>query len=71
MNQITRIYVRRYRDNGQTTAYVDWADGSRTEGTLKPFDCGHGQIVLTFGPHMHALFSHARRQGLHLTRETW
>ena len=27
---IKRIYVRRYRDNGQVTAYVDWSDGSRT-----------------------------------------
>lgn len=29
---ITRAYVRHYSDNGQTKAYVEWSDGSRTEG---------------------------------------
>lgn len=31
---IKRIYTRRYRDNGQTVAYIDWDDGSRTEAGM-------------------------------------
>ena len=30
--EITAAYFRRYTDNGQTKAYVEWSDGSRTEG---------------------------------------
>lgn len=71
--QIKRIYVRRYRDNGQVTAYVDWSDGSRTEGTVdkvrqwrKP-----SFVAFDFGEHMHALFNRAKATGLKLQRETW
>ena len=31
--EIRRYYIRRYSDNGQTVAYVEWSDGSRTEGS--------------------------------------
>lgn len=30
-----RYYIRRYSDNEQTVAYVEWSDGSRTEGDPK------------------------------------
>ena len=73
MTKITRIYVRRYRDNGQTVTYVDWSDGSRTEGAAdrvrqwrKP-----GYVVFDFGQHMHALLARANREGLKLEHETW
>lgn len=72
--QIKRIYVRRYRDNGQATAYVDWADGSRTESSLSRLyyaPLGRGEYTFTFGQHMHALFNRAKREGLHTQFETW
>jgi hypothetical protein len=68
---ITRIYVRRYSDTGQIVAYVDWANGSRTEATLRTFDIGHNRQAVTFGTHMHALFASAKAAGLRLQRETW
>lgn len=63
---ITRAYVRRYRDNGDTVAYVEWTDGSRTEARLRWFG-----LTRRFGDHMHALFQRAKRDGLRLERETW
>lgn len=71
MRTIRRIYVRRYRDNGQTVAYVEWSDGSRTESTLATFCARRGRVFRSFGEHMHALFAAAKRQGLSLQRETW
>lgn len=68
---IKRTYVRRYRDNGQIVAYVDWSDGSRTESTLRTFTARRSRVFRTFGEHMHALFNRARREGLTLQRETW
>lgn len=35
MLKAVRYYIRRYSDNGQTTACVEWSDGSRTEGDPK------------------------------------
>ncbi len=71
--QIKRVYVRRYRDNEQVTAYVDWADGSRTEGNIRKLHDwrGYRYTEFDFGEHMHALFNRARREGLHLQLETW
>lgn len=70
---IKRIYVRRYRDNGQVTAYVDWSDGSRTENTADRFRQWRkpSYVAFDFGEHMHALFNRAKREGLHLQLETW
>ena len=69
---ITRAYVRCYSDTGQTTAYVEWSDGSRTESTIRCREGLHGRPNdLTFGAHMHALFARAKREGVKLTRETW
>lgn len=68
---IKRAYVRRYSDTGQIVAYVEWANGSRTESTLRRFDIGRGRIAVTFGTHMHQLFARAKAAGLTLQRETW
>jgi len=69
---ITRAYVRHYSDNGQTSAYVDWSDGSRTEASLSRLDVGpHHGPRFTFGTHMHALFARAKREGVTPTRERW
>lgn len=70
-NSIKRIYVRRYRDNGQVTAYAEWVDGSRTESTLGVRYAGMPSRTLTFGSHMHAIFNRAKREGLKIERETW
>lgn len=74
-NSIKRVYTRHYTDNGQRTAYVDWADGSRTESTTQRFyqrmPLGKGVHLFTFGAHMHALFARAKREGLRMERETW
>jgi hypothetical protein len=59
---ITKAYVRHYRDNGQTVAYVEWIDtrgkAGRTEGTPD-------------NPHMRALFVRAAREGITPTNEVW
>lgn len=68
---IKRTYIRRYRDNGQVIAYVDWADGSRTEANHEMFARKRAPYIFTFGTHMHALFARAKREGLKLQRETW
>ncbi len=54
---ITRAYVRHYNDNGETIAYVEWSDRSRTEGNLK-------------SAHMTALLRRAKREGSLMPRET-
>ena len=64
-NKITRIYTRRYTDNGQCTAYVDWSDGSRTEGEARNYN------QLPISTHMRALFERGLRDGLKIERETW
>ena len=71
MKTIKRIYVRRYRDNGQVVAYADWSDGARTGGTARYGNHHRGPRTPSFGSHMHALFARAKRDGLTLQRETW
>jgi hypothetical protein len=61
MLKFKRIYVIRFRDNGQTVAYAKHNKG-RTEGSLSKH---------TFGLHMHQLFAAAKRQGLTMQCETW
>lgn len=65
--KITRAYTRHYSDNGQDMAYVDWSDGSRTEGAAERY---HG-ILIPKGTHMGALFDRALREGLTIGPETW
>ncbi len=61
-HEITKAYIRHYSDNGQTTAYVEWSDGSRTEGSV------HGNGM---GLHMRSLLQRAVNSGLTITKETW
>ena len=63
--QITRVYTRHYSDNGQTKAYVEWSDGSRTEGDARY----HNRVPI--GDHMYVLFERAKRDGVKIERETW
>ena len=65
-----RVYVRRYSDTGQVTAYAEHNKG-RTEGSLHYPDSPHRICVPTFGTHMHALFAAAKRQGLRLEKDNW
>lgn len=65
-----RIYVRRYTDNGQVTAYAEHNKG-RTESTAEYEGTRRRGYFLAFGAHMHELFAMAKAQGLHLERETW
>lgn len=65
--KIKRAYTRLYRDNGQLTAYVEWNDGSRTEGPAKIY-CG---VRVPRDAHMGALFDRALRDGLTIEDETW
>ncbi len=65
--KITKAYTRKYRDNGSLVAYVEWDDGSRTEGAAEMY---HG-VPIPCGAHMGALFDFALRDGLTIVRETW
>lgn len=70
MLKFKRIYVRRYRDNGQVFAYAEHSRG-RTGGAANYGTHHRGPSTPSFGRHMHALFAAAKRQGLRLERETW
>lgn len=65
--RITRIYTCHYTDNDQRSAYVEWSNGSRTEG--RAFDY-HG-VLVPEGRHMGALFDAGLRAGLTVEREVW
>lgn len=68
---IVGLFVRRYSDTGQVTAYVAWSDGSRAEGTVQCSINHRRPTTFHFGPHMHALAARARCEGVVLQRETW
>jgi hypothetical protein len=70
MLKFKRIYVRRYRDNGQVVAYCEHNKG-RTESAMRYEGTRRRGFLPAFGEHMHALFAAAKRQGLRLERETW
>ena len=61
-DNIKRAYIRRYSDSGQTTAYIEWSNGCRTEGPTT----GNG-----IGLHMRELFARAQREGIKIEHETW
>jgi hypothetical protein len=65
--KIIRAYTRRYRDTGQVKAYVEWSDGSRTEGDAYNFR----GLFLPEGTHMGALFDRALRDGLAIEHDDW
>ena len=72
--KITRAYVRHYRDNGQTTAYVEWIDhngtAGRTEGAVLSKRPGP-TLAETYGLHMGALIARAICHGVEVERQTW
>ena len=55
---ITKVYTRQYRDTGLRAVYVEWSDGTRTEGTK-------GNV------HMDALLKRAKREGIKISKEIW
>jgi hypothetical protein len=65
--EIKRVYTRHYTDNDTWRAYVEWADGSRTEGQA----IEHKGDVLPTSLHMSNIFDRARRQGLTVEHQTW
>lgn len=73
--KITKAYIRHYRDNGQTMAYVEWIDSrgqtGRTEGGVKIEMTGCNNRGETLKANMGALFARAAREGVKITRETW
>ncbi len=75
ISKFTKAYARRYRGNGQITAYVEWIDGlgrtGRTEGGIHRLDDPRRGIRFTFGTHMHALFHRAKLDGITATKEIW
>lgn len=71
--KITAAYTRHYRDNGQTTAYVEWTDRRGKQGRTEGRVCSRdGDAPNTpAGPHMAALFARAKRDGVPITHEIW
>lgn len=70
--KITRAYVRHYRDNNSTVAYVEWIDhrgaAGRTEG---PVLTTNGTLAQVYGLHMGALMARAICHGVEVERQTW
>lgn len=54
----TRGYIRFYTDNNSLVAYVEWSNGSRTEGGL-------------YSVHIQQLFNRLRREGKPISGERW
>lgn len=72
---ITAAYTRHYRDNGQTTAYVEWIDHAghkgRTEGPLLLPRGSKRPLAEIYGLHMGALFARAICHGVEIDHQTW
>lgn len=64
---IRRAYTRRYTDTGQCKAYVEWSDGSRTEGEATR----RHNPPRPEGSHMQALFARATSEGRTIEHEQW
>jgi hypothetical protein len=64
---ITKAYIRRYSDNGQTKAYVEWSDGSRSEGEFTCQCCGSPRG----GVFIQGLIARARREGVPVEHQSW
>ena len=73
ITKITAAYIRHYRDNSQTTAYVEWIDhhghNGRTEGRVCERDGDKPNAPA--GSHMTALFARAVREGITPKLQTW
>lgn len=61
---LKRAYTVHYTDNRQTKAYVEWANGARTEGEAS-------RQREPVGTHMRSLFARAEREGLTVEHQTW
>lgn len=72
--KITAAYTRHYRDNGQTTAYVEWIDhngrAGRTEGAVNRTKPG-ATMAEKYGPHMGSLIARAICQGVNVEHQVW
>lgn len=63
ITSIKDAYVRHYRDNGQTTAYVVWIDHRGKEGVTEGKSLeANGDKLYQFGQHMGALLERANRE---------
>ena len=73
--KITKAYTRHYRDNGQTTAYVEWIDSlgraGRTEAPVRMPRETKRPLAEVYGPHMGALIARAICTGVTVTHEVW
>lgn len=74
--KIVKAYTRHYCDNGHTGAYVEWEDGSCTEGDAVEMPDTKisrfgGRTTMPVGVHMQSLFNRAIREGLTIGRERW
>ncbi len=67
MSKIKRVYTRVYTDNRSLRAYVEWADGGRTEGRAVYY---HG-VLIPKSEHMGAIFDAALAAGHTIEREIW
>jgi hypothetical protein len=55
--KIIKMYIRHYRDNDQRTFYVEWSNGSRTEGRV-PAESKYMQALFFRGLDDDAPFSY-------------
>lgn len=70
--QITRAYVRHYRDNDSRVAYVEFVDGKGKPGRLEaPVRAATGTLAQVYGEHMGAIMARAICHGIEIERETW
>lgn len=60
---ISKAYLHHYSDNDRTIAYVEWSDGSITQGDAKRWS--------PIGVHMKALFRRAKGERIKITRQVW
>lgn len=66
-NKIKDAYVRHYTDNGQTTFYVEWQSGGRSEAPVKPLGNGNYEM----GMHAAAWWEAAKREAITIRTERW
>jgi hypothetical protein len=62
ITKITKAYIRKYTDNGQIKAYVEWTDNRNEHGRTE------GDPNST---HMKALLARAEREGVKVERQRW
>mgnify|MGYP001617495258 FL=1 len=62
IRNITKVYIRRYSDSGQTTSYVEWVDHRGRPGRTEGDD---------HNPHMRALIARANREFVPVEYENW